>query len=81
MGERDLGPQLATLTVPTLVIHGEADPMQSWRSGKITADAIPGARFRLYPGVGHDLPREIWPSVLDEITALATRATSDTSTH
>lgn len=72
LAARDLRPQLATLAIPTLVVQGAADPMMSWRAAKITADAIRGARFRLYPGVGHDLPREIWPDVLDEITALAT---------
>ena len=66
----DLRPQLATLTMPTLVVQGKADPMQSWRAGKATAGAIPGARFLLYPGVGHDLPREIWPTVIAEIAAL-----------
>lgn len=79
----DLRPQLATLTMPTLVVQGQADPMQSWRAGKATADAIPGSRFLLYPGVGHDLPRAIWPAVIDEITALATateRTASDPST-
>jgi pimeloyl-ACP methyl ester carboxylesterase len=73
MAARDMRPQLATLTIPTLVVQGEADPMMSWRSAKITADAIPGARFHLYPGVGHDLPREIWPEVLDEIAATTER--------
>ncbi|HEU5469959.1 MAG TPA: alpha/beta hydrolase [Actinophytocola sp.] len=75
MGERDLRAELATLTMPALVVHGEADPIQSWRAGKATADAIPGARFLLLPGVGHDLPRAVWPTVIDEITALATRST------
>lgn len=83
MAVGDLRPQLATLTMPTLVVQGEADPMQSWRAGKATADAIPGARWLLYPGVGHDLPRAIWPAVIDEITALAIktdRTAGDAST-
>ena len=36
--------------------------------------AIPGARLVTYPGMGHDLPRALWPSILDEITALAAQA-------
>jgi pimeloyl-ACP methyl ester carboxylesterase len=68
---RDRRPQLAELRVPTLVIHGEADPMVSIRAGRATAAAIPGARFVSYPGMGHDLPRELWPAMIDEITALA----------
>jgi pimeloyl-ACP methyl ester carboxylesterase len=79
MAVRDLRPQLATLTTPALVIQGRADPLMSWKAAKITADAIPGARFQLYPGVGHDLPKEIWPDVLDQITALAQQPTVDPS--
>jgi pimeloyl-ACP methyl ester carboxylesterase len=76
---RDMRPKLATLAIPTLVVQGKDDPMMSWRAAKITADAIPGARFQLYPGVGHDLPREIWPEVLDLIAATAHRPAGETS--
>ena len=69
--------ELAAVRCPTLVIHGEADPMASPRAGRATADAIPDARFVSYPGMGHDLPRELWPTILDEITALARRADTD----
>jgi pimeloyl-ACP methyl ester carboxylesterase len=71
LGARDLRRQLAALDIPTLVVEGEADPMMSWRAAKIVADAIPGAKFLLLPGVGHELPRAVWPMVLDEIAALA----------
>ena len=76
MGAGDLRPRLAKLTMPTLVVQGEADPVQSWRAGKATADAIPGARFLLLPGVGHDLPREVWPTVIDEIRSLTNNAST-----
>lgn len=63
---------LRELDVPTLVVHGEADPMQSVRAGRATARAIPGARLVTFPGVGHDLaPAELWPQLLDEISAVA----------
>ncbi len=58
---------LAHVTAPTLVITGEADPVQPVRAGRATAEAIPGARFVTYPGMGHDLPRELWPAIIDEI--------------
>jgi hypothetical protein len=54
----------------TTVVQGEADPMQSWKAGKILADAIPGARFLLVPAVRHDLPRRIWPDVIDAMCGL-----------
>lgn len=67
LGARDLRQQLAALDIPTLVVQGEADPMMSWRAAKIVADAIPGAKFLLLPGVGHELPRAVWPMVLDKV--------------
>jgi pimeloyl-ACP methyl ester carboxylesterase len=71
--------ELAAVSCPTLVIHGEADPMCSVRGGRATAEAIPGARLVTYPGMGHDLPRELWPAMLDEVSALAARAEADTA--
>jgi pimeloyl-ACP methyl ester carboxylesterase len=76
-GDRRAG--LSQVRVPTLVVHGDADPMQSPRAGKATADAIPGARLVTYPGVGHDLvPAPLWPHLLDEIAALAAGADAAT---
>jgi pimeloyl-ACP methyl ester carboxylesterase len=67
--------ELSRVTAPTLVITGEADALQPVRAGRATADAIPGARFVTYPGMGHDLPRDLWPAFIDEINAIAeTRA-------
>jgi len=65
---------LAGVRVPTLIIHGDQDPLMRPKGGRATAAAIPGARLVVYPGMGHDLPRELWPSMLDEISALAGRA-------
>lgn len=63
---------LARLRVPTLVIHGEADRMITIDGGRAIAAAVPNARLVTYPGMGHDLPRQLWPSIIDEITAIAT---------
>lgn len=64
--------ELATITAPTLVLSGEADPLQPPQAGKATADAIPGARFVSYPGMGHDLPPALWSAIIDDIDAIAT---------
>jgi pimeloyl-ACP methyl ester carboxylesterase len=64
---------LAGLRIPALVIHGDQDPMIRPKGGRATARAIPGARLVIYPGMGHDLPSALWPSILDEICALAGR--------
>lgn len=62
--------ELARVTAPTLVVHGDRDPMQSLRSGRATAAAIPGARLRILPGVGHLVPPRLWPSILDDLADL-----------
>jgi pimeloyl-ACP methyl ester carboxylesterase len=63
--------ELATITAPTLVLSGEADPVQPPRAGRATADAIPGARFVTYPGMGHDLPPALWPAIINDIDDIA----------
>jgi len=65
---------LAAVRIPTLVLHGDQDPIINVKAGRATAAAIPGARLVIYPQMGHDLPRELWPSILDEIAALAAQA-------
>ncbi|GAA0611407.1 alpha/beta hydrolase [Sporichthya brevicatena] len=65
---------LARIRVPTTVIHGTADPLVHVSGGKATARAIPGAELVLIPGMGHDMPRELWPVLLDAIDRTAARA-------
>jgi pimeloyl-ACP methyl ester carboxylesterase len=70
----DRTPGLREVTVPTLVIHGEADPLIEISGGRATAAAIPDSVLRTYPGMGHDLPPELWDSFVDEIVANTKRA-------
>ena len=63
----DRSPQLATLDVPTLVIHGRDDTLISPEGGERTAELIPGSRFLLVSDMGHDLPRPLWPVIVDAI--------------
>jgi pimeloyl-ACP methyl ester carboxylesterase len=56
--------------VPTLVVHGEADPLVRPAAGRATAAAVPGARLVTYPGMGHNLPEALWASVVGEVAAL-----------
>lgn len=64
---------LGRLEIPAVVLHGSADRLVPLRGGKATADAIPGARFRVFKGMGHDLPQELWPLFAAEIDANANR--------
>jgi pimeloyl-ACP methyl ester carboxylesterase len=68
------GPRLRDLHRPTLVLHGEADPILRVAAGRATAKAVDGARLVTLPGVGHDLPAELWPTVAREVADLARRA-------
>jgi pimeloyl-ACP methyl ester carboxylesterase len=65
---------LRRVTVPTLVIHGSDDPLIPVAAGVETARLVPGAELLLIEGMGHDLPRAVWPRVIDGISALTTRA-------
>ena len=65
--------QLRALRVPTLVMHGLNDPLVAPSGGIALARRIRGSRFVGFQGMGHDLPRELWPEFADHITALARR--------
>lgn len=70
----DRTPALRALAVPTLVVHGLHDPLVSPSGGLALARTIPGARFVGYAGMGHDLPRPLWPELAREIARLADTA-------
>jgi pimeloyl-ACP methyl ester carboxylesterase len=63
--------RLHAVTAPTLVIHGTVDPLVHPFAGKDTAASIPGARLMMVDGMGHALPIEMWPQVIDAIAAHA----------
>ncbi|MGH9048056.1 MAG: alpha/beta fold hydrolase [Acidimicrobiales bacterium] len=65
----DRTPDLKGLDIPTLVIHGESDTLVDPSGGKATADAVPGAELWMIPGVGHDLPMELFDEFADRIAA------------
>jgi pimeloyl-ACP methyl ester carboxylesterase len=77
----DRSPGLRKLTVPTLVIHGEDDPLVQVDGGRATADTVPGARLVVFPGMGHDLPQQLWPQLVDEIVTHAQSAQLGRPTH
>jgi pimeloyl-ACP methyl ester carboxylesterase len=68
------GQDLKRIRVPTLVIHGKSDRLIRPSGGRATARAIPGARIDLIDGMGHDLPRGVWPRIVDGIEQNAARA-------
>jgi pimeloyl-ACP methyl ester carboxylesterase len=68
------GGHLSGLHVPALVLHGQADQVLRPAAAHRTAAAINGARLRIFPGLGHYLPRELWPVFADEIRGLVNSA-------
>jgi pimeloyl-ACP methyl ester carboxylesterase len=55
---------LKSVEIPTLVIHGDADPLVPVEGGIETANAIPGAELLLIEGMGHSLPEAVWPQIV-----------------
>jgi pimeloyl-ACP methyl ester carboxylesterase len=66
--------RLASITAPTLVIHGVEDPLVPVEGGKDTAEAIPGAKLLLIDKMGHSLPKEAWPQIVEAIAAHTRKA-------
>jgi pimeloyl-ACP methyl ester carboxylesterase len=58
---------LGRLRLPATVIHGSDDPLVGVSGGRATAKAIPGARLLVLPGMAHDLPRPLWPQIVEAI--------------
>jgi pimeloyl-ACP methyl ester carboxylesterase len=60
MSDGDRADALRTLTVPTLVMHGDRDTLIDPSGGRRTAELIPGARYVEIEGMGHDYPVAVW---------------------
>jgi pimeloyl-ACP methyl ester carboxylesterase len=65
----DRTPGLKAVTQPTLVIHGDADPLVDPSGGQATADAVPGAELWMIPGMGHDVPVQLHDAIADRVAA------------
>ncbi len=66
--------RLAAIRAPTLVVHGDADRLLPLAAGRAVAEAIPGARLLVIPGMGHGLPAAVHDRILDAAAALAREA-------
>jgi pimeloyl-ACP methyl ester carboxylesterase len=70
----DRTPGLGSIRAPTVVIHGEEDPLIQVSGGDATAKAIPDAKLVRIPGMGHDLPEPLWDTFIDEIAENAAQS-------
>jgi pimeloyl-ACP methyl ester carboxylesterase len=67
IADGDRRARLAQVAAPTLVVHGEADPLVKVAGAHDTAAHIPGAKLKLFPGMGHDLPVQLVEPMADAI--------------
>jgi pimeloyl-ACP methyl ester carboxylesterase len=63
--------RLKEVRVPTLVVHGVDDVLVPVDNGRLVAEAVPGSRLIEFDGMGHDLPKRVWPQVVDAIVEVA----------
>ena len=59
---------IASIKAPTLVIHGNKDPFMPVEGGRETAQLIQGAKLLIIDGMGHDIPKEVWSTMIDAIS-------------
>ncbi|HZK99374.1 MAG TPA: alpha/beta hydrolase [Caulobacteraceae bacterium] len=69
--------KLKGVTAPTVVVHGDADPLVPLAGGRDTTETIPGAELRVIPGMGHDLPAPLHDAIADAIFTAAARARAE----
>jgi pimeloyl-ACP methyl ester carboxylesterase len=65
---------LAKVRVPTLVLHGEDDPLLPQDHARDTAMLVPGAEIEVYPGWGHDIPKGMIPTLVERIAVFCKAA-------
>jgi len=71
---RDLTASLRAVSVPVVVVHGDADPLVRPTGAVALADAIPGAELRIVEGMGHVLPAPLLGHLAEIVAANAHRA-------
>jgi len=65
---------LKTVKAPTLVLHGEEDPLLPVECGRDVARLVPGAEIQTYPGWGHDMPEALVPTLVERIATFCKQA-------
>lgn len=73
-GPLERRPEMARVTVPTVIIHGRGDQSLHWSAALETARVMPHAELHLYEEMGHDIPVELWPEFVTALARTARRA-------
>lgn len=74
LASHDRTAELGSLQIPTLVLHGEDDPLLPVECGIATAKAIPNARLKIFKGMGHTLPSQLYNELINEIVLITRQA-------
>jgi pimeloyl-ACP methyl ester carboxylesterase len=74
LSSRDRFRALRKIEVPALIVHGAKDPLVHVSGGRATARALRESELDIVPGMGHDLPRAIWPRLVRGLLRTADRA-------
>ncbi|MFX0029299.1 MAG: alpha/beta fold hydrolase [Candidatus Hermodarchaeota archaeon] len=69
----NIKPHITAISVPTLVIHGREDPFNSVEAGKEIATSIHGAELLILDGMGHSLPHEVIPRIIDALVKISAK--------
>lgn len=77
VGNGDRRERLAGVKAPTLVIHGDADPLVPVEGAHDTAANIKDADLLIIPGMGHDLPVQLVDQIADAIVGVSARAMAE----
>jgi pimeloyl-ACP methyl ester carboxylesterase len=73
-GNGNRKPALQRLDIPALVVHGKDDPLVPVEGGLDTHEALRGSKLLVIDGMGHDLPRQLWPQIVKSISELTRTA-------
>jgi pimeloyl-ACP methyl ester carboxylesterase len=63
----DRGPALTAITSPTTIMHGDGDKLIDPAASRELHTIIASSTLTIYPGMGHSLPRSLWPDIVAEI--------------
>ena len=77
LSQKDRKEALGRLVVPSLIVHGDADPLVPLADGRATAGAIPGAELMVIKGMGHVVPNvnAYWSDIKDAMLKNMGKAT------
>jgi pimeloyl-ACP methyl ester carboxylesterase len=66
--------ELHRITAPTAVVHGRADRLINFDASRVMAERIPDCDLHLYAGMGHEIPRQLWPELVQIVTRTSVRS-------